>query len=82
MTRSRRVRAEPDRSEDDRVFVRTLIELGRSLGIETVPSGCRTSSPAVLAGWGCNYLQGDLVGRASLERPWTDVATPPESAAR
>jgi diguanylate cyclase (GGDEF)-like protein len=71
------------RSEDDRVFVRTLIELGRSLGIETVAEWVQDEqAAAVLAGWGCDYLQGDLVGRASLERPWADVATPPESAAR
>ena len=36
---------------------------------------------AVLAGWGCDYLQGDLVGRASLERPWAASAAAPESAA-
>jgi diguanylate cyclase (GGDEF)-like protein len=70
------------RSEDDRVFVRTLIELGRSLGIETVAEWVQDEqAAAILAGWGCDYLQGDLVGRASLERPWADVA-PPESAAR
>lgn len=71
------------RSEDDRVFVRTLIELGRSLGIETVAEWVQDEqAAAVLAGWGCDYLQGDLVGRASLERAWADAAPPPESAAR
>jgi EAL domain-containing protein (putative c-di-GMP-specific phosphodiesterase class I) len=24
----------------------------------------------LLEEWGCNYLQGALVGRASTERPW------------
>ena len=31
----------------------------------------------MLADWGCNYLQGALVGLASAERPWaqtTDAA--------
>ena len=70
------------RSEDDRVFVRTLIELGRSLGIETVAEWVQDEqAAAILAGWGCDYLQGDLVGRATLERPWANIA-PPESAAR
>src|SRR5438477_1607806 len=63
------------RSEDDRVFVRTLIELGRSLGIETVAEWVQDDeAAAILAGWGCDYLQGDLIGRASLERPWADGA--------
>ena len=71
------------RSEDDRVFVRTLIELGRSLGIETVAEWVQDEqAAAMLGGWGCDYLQGDLIGRASLERPWADIAPPPESAAR
>jgi len=60
------------RSEDDRVFVRTLIELGRSLGLETVAEWVQDEeAAAVLAEWGCDYLQGDLIGRASFERPWT-----------
>ena len=71
------------RSEDDRVFVRTLIELGRSLGLKTVAEWVQDEeAAAILAGWGCDYLQGDLIGRASLERPWASVAPPSESAAR
>jgi diguanylate cyclase (GGDEF)-like protein len=59
------------RSEDDRVFVRTLIELGRSLGLSTVAEWVQDEpAAAVLAEWGCDYLQGDLIGRASFERPW------------
>jgi len=71
------------RSEDDRVFVRTLIDLGRSLGLKTVAEWVQDEeAAAILAGWGCDYLQGDLIGRASLERPWAVSAPPPESAAR
>ena len=71
------------RSEDDRVFVRTLIELGRSLGLETVAEWVQDEqAAAILAGWGCDYLQGDLIGRASLERPWAEFTPSPESAAR
>src|SRR5205814_8654922 len=51
------------RSEDDRVFVRTLVELGRSLGIETVAEWVQDDeAAAILAGWGCDYLKGDLIG--------------------
>jgi len=71
------------RCEDDRVFVRTLIELGRSLGIETVAEWVQDEeAAALLAGWGCDYLQGDLVGRATLEKPWANDASAPTSAAR
>ena len=59
------------RSEDDRVFVRTLIELGRSLNLVTVAEWVQDEEAAtILADWGCDYLQGVLVGLASLERPW------------
>jgi len=59
------------RSEDDRVFVRTLIDLARRLGLETVAEWVQDEeAAALLAGWGCDYLQGHLVGLASLDRPW------------
>ncbi len=59
------------RSEDDRVFVRTLIDLGRSLGLKTVAEWVQDEAGAnVLREWGCDYLQGALIGRASLQRPW------------
>jgi len=61
------------RSEDDRAFVETMIELGRSLGLETVAEWVQDEeTAALLAGWGCDYLQGDLIGRASIERPWAN----------
>jgi len=64
------------RSEDDRAFVRTMIELGRSLGLETVAEWVQDEeTAAALGGWGCNYLQGDLIGRATIERPWKSGAT-------
>jgi len=28
----------------------------------------------MLTGWGCDYLQGALVGAASLQRPHADAA--------
>jgi diguanylate cyclase (GGDEF)-like protein len=63
------------RSEDDRVFVRTLIDLGRSLGLSTVAEWVQDEEgAAVLAEWGCDYLQGALIGRASLDKPWAGEA--------
>jgi diguanylate cyclase (GGDEF)-like protein len=72
------------RSEDDRAFVRTLIDLGRSLGLTTVAEWVQDEEgAAVLAEWGCSYLQGVLIGRASLERPWAGTpAAVGDTAAR
>ncbi|HEY4922420.1 MAG TPA: GGDEF and EAL domain-containing protein [Xanthobacteraceae bacterium] len=60
------------RSEDDRVFVRTLLDLAQRLGLATVAEWVQDeSAAAILAEWGCDYLQGHLIGLASLDRPWT-----------
>jgi diguanylate cyclase (GGDEF)-like protein len=57
-------------SRDDRVFVRTLIDLARNLGIKTVAERVQDEeSAAILAEWGVDYLQGNLTGAATLERP-------------
>jgi diguanylate cyclase (GGDEF)-like protein len=59
------------RSADDRAFVQTLIDLARRLGLETVAEWVQDEeSAALLARWGCDYLQGALVGRATAEPPW------------
>ena len=51
------------RSEDDRAFVHTLIDLARRLGLETVAEWVQDEeSAAMLADWGCDYIQGALVG--------------------
>ena len=61
-------------SEDDRAFVHTLIDLARRLGLETVAEWVQDeSSAAMLAEWGCDYLQGALIGLASSERPWENA---------
>ena len=60
------------RSEDDRAFVRTLIDLAQRLGLATVAEWVQNEeAAAILAEWGCDYLQGHLIGLATLERPWT-----------
>jgi diguanylate cyclase (GGDEF)-like protein len=59
------------RSDDDRTFVRTLVELGQRLKLATVGEWVQDESTAkLLAEWGCEYLQGALIGLATTERPW------------
>ena len=59
------------RSEDDRAFVHTLIDLSRRLGLKTVAEWVQDEQAAtMLTGWGCDYLQGALVGLAAMARPW------------
>ncbi len=59
------------RSTDDRAFVQTLIDLARRLQIKTVAEWVQDEESAVmLREWGCDYIQGRLIGLASPERPW------------
>jgi diguanylate cyclase (GGDEF)-like protein len=60
------------RSADDRAFVQTLIDLARRLQIKTVAEWVQDEESAVmLRDWGCDYIQGRLIGLASAERPWS-----------
>lgn len=57
------------RSADDRAFVQTLIDLARRLEIETVAEWVQDETSAdMLRSWGCDYLQGSLIGLAAAER--------------
>ena len=59
------------KSDDDRAFVHTMVDLARRLGLKTVAEWVQDEeAAALLAGWGCDYLQGALIGLASSERPW------------
>jgi diguanylate cyclase (GGDEF)-like protein len=59
------------RSADDRAFVQTLIDLARRLGIKTVAEWVQDEeSASMLRDWGCDYIQGRLIGLASSDRPW------------
>jgi len=59
------------RSADDRAFVQTLIDLARRLNIETVAEWVQDEESArLLCDWGCDYVQGRLIGLASATRPW------------
>jgi len=65
-------------STDDRAFVQTLIDLARRLDIKTVAEWVQDEEAAnMLRDWGCDYIQGRLIGLASAERPW---GAPPDSA--
>jgi diguanylate cyclase (GGDEF)-like protein len=64
------------RSPDDQAFVRMLIGLAKQLGLKTVAEWVQDETcAALLTGWGCDYLQGTLIGSATIERPWTNAAT-------
>jgi len=68
------------RSADDRAFVQTLIDLARRLDIKTVAEWVQDEEAAgLLRDWGCDYIQGRLIGLASADRPWdaqADAAMP------
>lgn len=60
------------RSEDDRTFVRVMLDLARGLKLETVAEWVQNEqSAAILAAWGCDYLQGEHIGLARLD--WYDT---------
>jgi diguanylate cyclase (GGDEF)-like protein len=71
------------RSADDRAFVQTLIDLAQRLQIKTVAEWVQDEeSAALLREWGCDYIQGRLIGLATPERPWsagTDAELPAAS---
>ncbi len=71
------------RSADDRAFVQTLIDLARRLDIKTVAEWVQDEEAAVmLREWGCDYIQGRLIGLATPQRPWvvaTEAAVPAAS---
>jgi EAL domain-containing protein (putative c-di-GMP-specific phosphodiesterase class I) len=64
-------------SADDRAFVQTLIDLARRLNIKTVAEWVQDEEAAsMLRDWGCDYIQGRLIGLASSQRPWNAPAAP------
>jgi diguanylate cyclase (GGDEF)-like protein len=63
------------RSEDDRAFVHTLVDLAKRLKLKTVAEWVPDEETAgILRDWGCDYLQGALIGLAATERPWVKRA--------
>ena len=58
-------------SPEDQIFVRMVIELARQLGLKTVAEWVQDEEAAsLLRDWGCDFIQGRLIGLASAERPW------------
>ena len=56
---------------DDRIFVRTLVDLAKSFSIETVAEWVSdTESVSLLNDMGVSYLQGNYVAAADITRPW------------
>jgi diguanylate cyclase (GGDEF)-like protein len=69
------------RSQDDQAFVRMLIGLAQQLGLKTVAEWVQDEAcAALLTGWGCDYLQGALIGSATVERSWASPAAPGREA--
>ena len=63
------------RSADDRAFVQTLIDLACRLEIKTVAEWVQDDeSASLLRDWGCDFIQGRLIGLASSQRPWQGPA--------
>jgi len=63
------------RSGDDRAFVQAMIDLARRLDIRTVAEWVQDDDAArLLCDWGCDYLQGRLIGLAAVEQPWRAAA--------
>jgi diguanylate cyclase (GGDEF)-like protein len=68
-------------SPEDQIFVRMVIELARQLGLKTVAEWVQDEVAAtMLRAWGCDYLQGVLIGGASVAPPWTEAAKEPPAA--
>jgi EAL domain-containing protein (putative c-di-GMP-specific phosphodiesterase class I) len=58
------------RSLDDRFFVRTLADLARHLGIQTVAEWVEDAETRRLLGeWRIDYLQGHFLGRPEIHEP-------------
>ena len=50
--------------------MRTKIDLAKGLGILTVAEWVQDETAAgMLTEWGCDFLQGALVGTASIDQP-------------
>jgi diguanylate cyclase (GGDEF)-like protein len=57
-------------SEDDRTFVRVLVELANARKMATVAEWVKSDADAaMLAGWGVSHIQGHLAGPATLQWP-------------
>jgi diguanylate cyclase (GGDEF)-like protein len=59
---------------ENEYFVRSLIDMGNKFGLKTVAEWIETQDDAdLLREWGIDYLQGHLIGQASIVPPWSKV---------
>ena len=66
---------------DNLIFIRTLVDLAKNFGLETVAECVETTEEAdLLTNEGVNLLQGYAFGAPVSERPWSKVAPKPKSA--
>jgi diguanylate cyclase (GGDEF)-like protein len=62
-------------SSDNRYFLRSLIDMARTFGMQTVAEWVESEDDAVLLReWQADFLQGSRFGEASLEAPWQAAA--------
>jgi diguanylate cyclase (GGDEF)-like protein len=62
-------------NRDNQFFVRTLLDLAKQAGLQTVAEWVESEEDAeLLRNWGADYLQGYLFGRAENELPWAASA--------
>jgi diguanylate cyclase (GGDEF)-like protein len=63
----RNLKANPE----NEYFVRSLIEMGKKFDLKTIAEWIETQEDAdSLRAWGIDYLQGHLIGEASIIPPW------------
>jgi diguanylate cyclase (GGDEF)-like protein len=59
-------------NEDNQLFVKTLIQLAKGIGLETVAEWVETEEEAeMLRGEGIDFLQGWHYGKPEIEPPWS-----------
>ncbi len=60
-------------SADNRMFVKTLVELAKNFEVEVIAEWVETGNEVeILNEYGVEYLQGFLFGKAEMKTPWRD----------
>lgn len=58
-------------SADNRMFVKTLVELAKNFGVQVIAEWVETEAEVkILKEYGVEYLQGFLYGAGKMETPW------------
>lgn len=58
-------------SDDNRLFVKTLVELAKNFGVEVIAEWVETEAEVeILQDYGVEYLQGFLYGAGEMSTPW------------